>query len=161
MLKNSDFKRFKRLLKVVIVLLCIITLTACKENTKPFSNTAEAWDYISSLYYVEHKKTDLPNGNKEVTITIADKNDNSKKYLFIYYNPSLLSRNAIIFYNYNTEIPVKRYYAVEPSKMYFDEKESYIEYKELLDKDYNAFLDEIYLNSNDLFDIAKWINETN
>lgn len=142
--------------KILYALLLTVILSCCSQYIT--TSNEDLFNDIQMLYTIDVKKTQLKD-SRTTAISLLDKQSNELR-LYIVYDTYNQKNNCIIYYNIDSEIPVKLYYALEPNQMYYEEKLAYEAFKEELEKDYRIFLKQFgNITNDDLLSLAKWIDE--
>lgn len=135
--------------KLYIALMSIF-LVACSS----FDPESAIEEIKSNEHYsISSNSYDIDN-NKAITVEI--KKDN-KNLIFAYYQEKDKSNNFIMYYNQDSNIPVKQCYIEEPANVASIEKEAYIDYIDKLNKQCEEELKQINLNKKELNQIIIYI----
>lgn len=151
----------KRTVGFLILAMLSIVVSGCQTKNKEEVVIANK-EKLESIYTIEYLKTsEVENADNSISISIIDESIKEKDGLVIlvYYNLSLSSRSYIMYFNHDKSIPARIYYPVEPSRMLYEDKKEYEEYKEELERAYQDKLSELDMTSDDLFDIARYVYE--
>ena len=139
-----------------------LSLVGCDQKQNAMEKAIENKERLESIYKVEYNKTsEIENADNSVSISIIDESIKEKDGLvmLVYYNLSLSSRSYILYFNHDKSIPARIYYPVEPSRMLYEDKKEYEDYKKELESAYQEILTELDMTSDDLFDIARYVYE--
>lgn len=156
------YKKVKGIFTLFLLISMSLSLVGCDQKQNAMENVLVNKEKLESTYTVEYLKTsEVENADNSISISIIDESIKEKDGLVIlvYYNLSLSSRSYIMYFNHDKSIPARIYYPVEPSRMLYEDKKEYEEYKEELESAYQDKLSELDMTSDDLFDIARYVYE--
>ena len=156
------YKKVKGIFTFFLLISMSLSLVGCDQKQNAMEKAIENKERLESIYKVEYNKTsEIENADNSVSISIIDESIKEKDGLvmLVYYNLSLSSRSYILYFNHDKSIPARIYYPVEPSRMLYEDKKEYEDYKKESESAYQEILTELDMTSDDLFDIARYVYE--
>lgn len=138
--------------KIILCCLLLFTLCGCIEH-----QTQSLYNQLNEDYIIEYQKFSSDK-NIEIALDLTDRQTQKRK-VYIIYDVMSQKNCCILFYNDNPEIPVKRFYALEPETIFYEEKAEYLPYLDKLEKEYKNFLKTYDTSSQQLLNLTKNIEK--